>query len=53
MSKEEFEHSMGRSPFLWEVLNFGKVIFTRLSGTEWDLDFKGCKKELLLPEDKN
>ncbi|MEW6095437.1 MAG: hypothetical protein AB1567_02765 [bacterium] len=40
MSKEEFEQSLGRSPFLWEVLKFGKPIFTRLSGTEWDLDFR-------------
>lgn len=40
MSKEEFEQSLGRSPFLWEVLEFGKPIFTRLTGTEWELDFK-------------
>ncbi|MEW6679995.1 MAG: nucleotidyltransferase domain-containing protein, partial [bacterium] len=40
MSKEEFEQSLGRSPFLWEVLKFGKPIFTTLSGTEWELDFK-------------
>lgn len=41
MSKKEFEHSLGRSPFLWEVLEFGRPIFTRLSGTEWELDFRG------------
>lgn len=40
MSKQEFERSLGRSPFLWEVLKFGRPIFTRLSGTEWELDFK-------------
>ena len=40
MSKQEFEHSLGRSPFLWEVLKFGKPIFTTLSGTEWELDFR-------------
>ncbi|MCM8778384.1 MAG: HEPN domain-containing protein [Candidatus Omnitrophica bacterium] len=40
MSKEEFEQSLGRSPFLWEVLKFGKPIFTTLTGTEWELDFK-------------
>jgi predicted nucleotidyltransferase len=40
MSKEEFEQSLGRSPFLWEVLKFGKPIFTNLFATEWKLDFK-------------
>jgi len=30
MSKQEFEQSLGRSPFLWEVLKFGKPIFTTL-----------------------
>jgi len=39
MSKEEFEQSLGHSPFLWEVLKFGKPIFTSLTGTEWKLDF--------------
>ena len=39
MSKQEFEQSLGHSPFLWEVLKFGKPIFTRLTGTEWKLDF--------------
>ena len=39
MSKQEFEQSLGRSPFLWEVLKFGKPIFTSLAGTEWKLDF--------------
>ena len=29
MSKQEFEQSLGHSPFLWEVLKFGKPIFTR------------------------
>jgi len=39
MSKQEFEQSLGHSPFLWEVLKFGKPIFTTLTGTEWKLDF--------------
>ncbi len=39
MSKQEFEKSLGSSPFLWEVLKFGKPIFTTLLGTEWELDF--------------
>lgn len=39
MSKQEFEQSIGHSPFLWEVLEFGKPIFTSLTGTEWKLDF--------------
>jgi len=30
MSKQEFEQSLGHSPFLWEVLKFGKPIFTTL-----------------------
>ena len=33
MSKEDFNHSLGHSPFLWEVLNFGRPIFTKLTGT--------------------
>lgn len=40
MSKLEFEKSLGRSPFLWEVLKFGRPIYTTLAGTRWDLDFK-------------
>ena len=40
MSKEEFQQSLGRSPFLWEVLEFGRPIFTRLTGSEWELDFR-------------
>lgn len=40
MSKQEFEQSLGRSPFLWEVLRFGRPIFTTLSGTKWELDFR-------------
>lgn len=40
ISKEEYERGLGHSPFLWEVLTFGKPIFTRLSGTEWVLDFQ-------------
>lgn len=40
MMKEEYESSLGSSPFLWEVLQFGIPIFTRLKGTEWKLEFK-------------
>lgn len=40
MSRKEFEESQGHSPFLWEVLKFGKVIFQRIKGTEWKLNFK-------------
>jgi len=39
MSKQEFEQSLGRSPFLWEVLEFGRPLFTKLSATEWEFDF--------------
>jgi hypothetical protein len=31
MSEQEFEQSKGISPFLWEVLKFGRPIFTKLS----------------------
>jgi len=44
MSKEEYESSLGSSPFLWEVLRFGVPLFTKLKGTEWKLDFKGYLK---------
>ena len=40
MLKEEYKSSLGSSPFLWEVLQFGTPIFTRLKGTEWELEFK-------------
>jgi len=40
MLKEEYESSLGKSPFLWEVLQFGTPLFTRLKGTEWELEFK-------------
>jgi uncharacterized protein (UPF0332 family)/predicted nucleotidyltransferase len=40
MSKEEYEQSLGRSPFLWEVVRFGIPLFTTLEGTEWELDFQ-------------
>ena len=39
MLKEEYESSLGRSPFLWVVLQFGTPI-SRLKGTEWELEFK-------------
>lgn len=41
MSEKEFEESKGFSPFLWEVLKYGKPLFTKLSATEWKLDFSG------------
>ena len=40
MLKEEYESSLGKSPFLWEVLRFGVPIFTRLKDTEWKLEFR-------------
>ena len=40
MVKEEFEQSLGHSPFLWEVMEFGSPIFTKMTGTEWQFDFK-------------
>lgn len=33
MSEEEYKAGMGRSPFLWEVLQLGKVIIARGSST--------------------
>ncbi len=39
ISKEEYEKSIGHSPFLWEVLEFGTSLFTRLKGTKWELEF--------------
>uniref|UniRef100_A0A7V0Z6B6 HEPN domain-containing protein n=1 Tax=candidate division WOR-3 bacterium TaxID=2052148 RepID=A0A7V0Z6B6_UNCW3 len=39
MSKEEYENSLGRSPFLWEILKFGRPLYSILTGTEWNLDF--------------
>jgi len=35
MLEQEFKQSLGRSPFLWEVLKYRKPIFTTLTGTEW------------------
>lgn len=40
MTKEEFERGVGTSPFLWEVLVNGRVLYSSASGTEWKLDFK-------------
>lgn len=39
MSEEEYNRCLGRSPFLFEVLEFGKPLYTILSGTDWELDF--------------
>jgi len=40
MLKAEYEAALGRSTFLWEVLQFGRPLFAKLRGTEWDLNFK-------------
>ena len=40
MSKEEYEGSLGHSPFLWEVMKFGLPLFIRSQGTEWQLNFQ-------------
>lgn len=40
MSIEEYRTLLGNSPFLWEVVQFGKPIFITFSATEWQLDFK-------------
>lgn len=39
MSKGEFERQVGTSPFLWEVLIHGQVLYSSVSATEWKLDF--------------
>jgi len=44
MSEQEYKAGIRRSPFLWEVLQFGKTIFGRSSFTEWRLDFGGYLK---------
>lgn len=41
MSEEEYKTGTGRSPFLWEVLQFGKVLLARSSSTKWSLQFEG------------
>lgn len=41
MSEEEYKESLGTSPFLWEVMKFGKPLYSTLEGTEWKLNFKG------------
>lgn len=41
MTKEEYERALGSSPFLWEVLTFGRPIFTKLQSTQWRLNFQG------------
>jgi predicted nucleotidyltransferase/uncharacterized protein (UPF0332 family) len=40
MTKEEYERALGSSPFLWEVLTFGRPIFTKLRASQWKLNFK-------------
>ena len=37
MSEQEYKESIGRSPFLWEVIQFGKPIFVRTSATDGSL----------------
>jgi len=44
VSEEEFEAQVGKSPFLWEVLEHGEVVLGQ-SSTEWKLDFKIARKE--------
>lgn len=39
MSEEEFKQQVGRSPFLWEVLENGRVVFATEKATEWELEF--------------
>jgi len=45
VSDEEFETEVGKSAFLWEVLEHGEVVLGQ-SSTEWELDFKIARKEL-------
>ena len=45
VSDEEFETEVGKSAFLWEVLEHGEVVLGQ-SSTEWKLDFKIARKEL-------
>ncbi|MEW6069624.1 MAG: HEPN domain-containing protein [Candidatus Thermoplasmatota archaeon] len=40
MEEQEYKEGIGKSPFLWEVLQFGKPLFITSSSTEWALDFK-------------
>jgi predicted nucleotidyltransferase len=37
ISEDEYKREVGRSPFLWEVLNFGKPIFIKEEATEQGL----------------
>jgi uncharacterized protein (UPF0332 family)/predicted nucleotidyltransferase len=39
MSIEEYRESLGRSPFLWEVLEHGKTIYSVVGDTNWRLEF--------------
>ena len=40
MSEEEYRASVGRSPFLWEVVEHGEALFQREAATQWELDFQ-------------
>jgi len=44
MSAEEFRSGLGTSPFLWEVLEKGRVLYSKGETTEWKLDFKEYRK---------
>ncbi|MEM2282710.1 MAG: HEPN domain-containing protein [Candidatus Hadarchaeales archaeon] len=37
---DEFRRLVGRSPFLWEVLEHGRTIFEAESSTEWKFEFE-------------
>ncbi|MEX2706273.1 MAG: HEPN domain-containing protein [Candidatus Freyrarchaeum guaymaensis] len=44
MSTKEYKSGIGRSPFLWEVLNYGKPLIVKENATEWELNFKNYLK---------
>lgn len=39
MEESEYTEGIGKSPFLWEAVENGKTIFSKIPGTEWKLDF--------------
>ena len=40
MSFAEYEDEVRSSPFLWEILNYGRPLVLKKRSTEWNLDFK-------------
>jgi len=40
MARKDFERGVGASPFLWEVLVKGRVLYSALKATDWKLDFR-------------